>query len=206
MGLDPAKTAMALGIAATQAGGLKSMFGTMCKLLHAGKAAENGLLAAQLRRARLHQPRRRDRSARRASPRRTEPDFHPDLAIADPLGGFYIRGNLFKYHAACYLTHAAIECARQIAARPGFAADKVRSISLAIDRGADLVCNILVPRTGLEAKFSLRFTVARWRSRASIRRASAPIARRARRSRGSSRCATRSRSASSAAGPARNRS
>src|SRR5439155_98658 len=41
-------TATALGIAATQAAGLKSMFGTMCKPLHAGKAASNGLLAARL--------------------------------------------------------------------------------------------------------------------------------------------------------------
>src|SRR5262249_8865640 len=48
LGLDAEKTATALGIAATQAAGLKSMFGTMCKPLHAGKAAQNGLLAALL--------------------------------------------------------------------------------------------------------------------------------------------------------------
>ncbi len=48
LGLDAAATATALGIAATQAAGLKSMFGTMCKPLHAGKAASNGLLAAKL--------------------------------------------------------------------------------------------------------------------------------------------------------------
>ena len=35
---------MALGIAATQASGLQSMFGTMCKPLHAGRAAMGGLL------------------------------------------------------------------------------------------------------------------------------------------------------------------
>ncbi len=88
------------------------------------------------------------------------PDFHPEAALADPPGGWYLRGNLFKYHAACYLTHAPIECARTIAARPGFAADAVREAVLHIDRGADTVCNIAVPRTGLEAKFSLRLTVA----------------------------------------------
>ena len=47
LGLDSEKSAMALGIAATQAAGLKSMFGTMCKPLHAGKAAMNGLMAAR---------------------------------------------------------------------------------------------------------------------------------------------------------------
>src|SRR6516162_4689620 len=48
LGLDAEATAMALGIAGTQAAGLKSQFGTMCKPFHAGKAAENGLLSARL--------------------------------------------------------------------------------------------------------------------------------------------------------------
>ena len=46
LGLDPAQTAMALGIAGTQAAGLKSMFGTMCKPLHAGKAGVAGIKGA----------------------------------------------------------------------------------------------------------------------------------------------------------------
>src|SRR5215472_11430432 len=48
LGLDAEATAIALGIAGTQAAGLKSQFGTMCKPFHAGKAAQNGLLAARL--------------------------------------------------------------------------------------------------------------------------------------------------------------
>ena len=48
LGLDAEATARALGIAGTQAAGLKSQFGTMCKPFHAGKAAQNGLLAARL--------------------------------------------------------------------------------------------------------------------------------------------------------------
>ena len=46
--LDAATTAHALGIAATQAAGLKSVFGTMCKPLHPGRAAAIGLQAARL--------------------------------------------------------------------------------------------------------------------------------------------------------------
>ena len=53
LGLDVEMTAMALGIAGTQAAGLKSQFGTMCKPFHAGKAAQNGLLAARLPRVAL---------------------------------------------------------------------------------------------------------------------------------------------------------
>src|SRR5213082_736674 len=48
LGLDVDTTAQALGIAGTQAAGLKSQFGTMCKPFHAGKASQNGLLAARL--------------------------------------------------------------------------------------------------------------------------------------------------------------
>ena len=48
LGLDAETTAIALGIAGTQAAGLKSQFGTMCKPFHAGKAAQCGLLAARL--------------------------------------------------------------------------------------------------------------------------------------------------------------
>src|SRR3954462_339132 len=48
LGLDAEATAQALGIAGTQAAGLKSQFGTMCKPFHAGKASHNGLLAARL--------------------------------------------------------------------------------------------------------------------------------------------------------------
>ena len=46
--LDAEATATAYGIAATMASGLKSMFGTMCKPLHAGRAAQNGLQAARM--------------------------------------------------------------------------------------------------------------------------------------------------------------
>ena len=44
--LDAERCATAMGIAATTAAGLKCMFGTHCKPLHAGQAARNGLFAA----------------------------------------------------------------------------------------------------------------------------------------------------------------
>src|SRR5271166_1644805 len=113
LGLDAETTAIALGIAGTQAAGLKSQFGTMCKPFHAGKAALNGLLAARL--------------AARGFTSRTDivecvqgfaptqgPDFSPEAALATPEGGLHLFANLFKYHAACYLTHAPIECARRL--------------------------------------------------------------------------------------------
>src|SRR6266851_3342201 len=48
LGLTEQQLVWALGIAATQASGLREMFGSMCKPLHVGLAARNGLQAALL--------------------------------------------------------------------------------------------------------------------------------------------------------------
>ena len=48
MGLDRAQTAHALGVAGTTASGLNASFGTMSKPFHLGKAAMDGILAAEL--------------------------------------------------------------------------------------------------------------------------------------------------------------
>ena len=159
LGLDAEKTATALGIAATQAAGLKSMFGTMCKPLHAGKAAQNGLLAAMLA-ARGFSSRADALECAQGFAATQSSDFHPERALANPPGGYHLRGNLFKYHAACYLTHAPIECARKLRREHAIETSAVREASLKVDAGASKVCHILAPKTGLEAKFSLRLTTA----------------------------------------------
>jgi 2-methylcitrate dehydratase PrpD len=46
--LQPAAVAHALGIAASAASGIRVSFGSMTKPLHAGRAAENGIVAAEL--------------------------------------------------------------------------------------------------------------------------------------------------------------
>ena len=48
LGLDAGRTAIALGLAASLASGIKANFGTMTKPLHVGHAARNGLMAALL--------------------------------------------------------------------------------------------------------------------------------------------------------------
>ncbi len=159
LGLDEEQTLHALGIAATQAAGLKSMFGTMCKPLHAGKAAQNGLLAAKLA-ARGFTARPDSLECPQGFAKTHSPDFNPEAALAEPEGGWHIRANLFKYHAACYLTHAGIEAARTLRANPQVTADRIAAITLRVDETTDRVCNIAAPRTGLEAKFSHRLTAA----------------------------------------------
>ncbi len=159
MGLDAEKFVTALGIAGTQAAGLKSMFGTMCKPLHAGKASYHGLMAAKLA-ARGFTSRTDAIECAQGFARTHSPDFNPDRAFDTPPGGWWMANNLFKYHASCYMTHAAIEAARKLREQHGFAADQVETIDVRLEESCDRICNISAPKTGLEAKFSLLLTTA----------------------------------------------
>jgi 2-methylcitrate dehydratase PrpD len=159
LGLDAEATAMALGIAGTQAGGLKSQFGTMCKPFHAGKAAQNGLLAARLA-ARGFSSRADIIECVQGFALTHGPDFSPEAALATPESGLHLFANLFKYHAACYLTHAPIECARRLREQHRLTPEAVADITLRLDASCERVCNIPAPVDGLQSKFSLRQTVA----------------------------------------------
>jgi 2-methylcitrate dehydratase PrpD len=159
LGLDAERFAVALGIAGTQAAGLKSMFGTMCKPLHAGKASYHGLMAAKLA-ARGFSSRADVIECGQGFARTHSPDFNPQRALENPPGGWWIAANLFKYHASCYMTHAAIESARKLREAHGFAPEQVEQIDVRLEESCDRICNIPAPVTGLEAKFSLRLTTA----------------------------------------------
>jgi 2-methylcitrate dehydratase PrpD len=159
LGLDARQLAVAFGIAATQAAGLKSNFGTMCKPLHAGTASEHGLRAARLA-AKGFTARGDSLECDQGFASSQSDHLNAEQALGEPPAGWHLRNNLFKYHAACYLTHAPIECAKEIRLRSNFPPERVKKILLRLDAGADKVCNIESPTSGLEAKFSLRQTVA----------------------------------------------
>lgn len=158
MDLDESQMATALGLAGTQAAGLKSMFGTMAKPFHAGRAAANGVLAARL-------------AARGFSANpgvlevaqgfmTTQSDGDPSADAALPRPGSLVVETLFKYHAACYLTHSTIEAVKVLRERLSLAGPDVAGIDVHVAPGHLSVCNIPAPRTGLETKFSLRHTAA----------------------------------------------
>ncbi|MBS0522343.1 MAG: MmgE/PrpD family protein [Proteobacteria bacterium] len=157
--LTDAQLAVAFGIAATQAAGLKSNFGTMCKPLHAGTASEHGLRAARLA-ARGFTARGDSLECDQGFARSQSDHLEIEAALAEPPQGWHLRNNLFKHHASCYITHSPIECAKDIRLKSNFPPERVKKIVLRIEPGADKVCNIPHPTTGLEAKFSLRQTVA----------------------------------------------
>lgn len=160
LGLDADAMARAFGIAGTMAAGLKSQFGTDCKPFHAGRATEAGLMAATMA-GRGFTSRADILDCEQGFAATHSKHFNPEAATGDaPGGGFHVRNNLFKYHAACYLTHAAIESGRQIRSNHAPALDEVAEVTIQVEKGADRVCNIAEPATGLETKFSLRMTTA----------------------------------------------
>lgn len=156
--LSADRTATALGIAATHAAGLKSMFGTMCKPLHAGKAAAAGILSARLAAAGFD-------SARGALEGeqgllRTLSDAPDPAPLHTPFGDpWHVTGVLFKYHASCYLTHASIEAALAVREQ-GLDPATIDTTEILISPDHLGVCDIPEPRTGLEGKFSVRFATA----------------------------------------------
>ena len=152
--LDAEQFGRAMGLAASQASGLKANFGTMTKPFHAGHAAERGLLAAQLaRRGFTANPDALDANQGLSQ---AAADGHWHDERMDALDDWLLPQTLFKYHAACYLTHAAIEATASL----GPAADAVERITVTVNPGNLDVCAIPRPRTGLEAKFSLTATTA----------------------------------------------
>jgi 2-methylcitrate dehydratase PrpD len=159
MRLDADRTERAIGIAAAQAAGIRSMFGTDCKPLHAGKGAFNGLFAALLA--------ARDFTSATGAVEcangfaATHAGARDGAgAFAEPPGGFFLRQNLFKYHAACYMTHAAANAITEAMKANALSPDAVERIVVTADQSLDTVCNIPDPDTGLGMKFSLRTVAA----------------------------------------------
>jgi len=157
--LDAERTANALGLAAAQAAGLKAMFGTMTKPFHAGKAAMNGLIAARLA-ARGFTASTEGIEAPQGFADTQAPGFKAAPVRPDPTAPFAVEANLFKYHAACYLTHSAIEAVGALRVGHGVGLGDLKRLTIHTEPAIGQVCDIRAPRTGLEVKFSIRHLAA----------------------------------------------
>ena len=158
LGLDEQQTVYALGIAGTQASGLKSAFGTMCKPFHAGKASQAGLMSALL----------------------AGDGFTSAENILECAFGFLevLNGKLNdnaakalddpweaadlaqKYHASCHATHSPIEGTLAIIEEEGLNSDDIKSIKLYVSELAIGAAGKTDPQTGLAGKFSIPYCVA----------------------------------------------
>lgn len=153
MGLAPDQTAQALGLASTRAAGLKSQFGTMGKPYHAGMAAQTGVEATLLARAGFQSnPEGLDGSQGFGLTHAGE----GDLSALDGLNAdWWILSISHKFHACCHGTHAMLEA---LATLPH--PNTVEDVVVTTHPRWLTVCNIPVPATGLEVKFSYAHVAA----------------------------------------------
>ena len=155
LGLDAEATERALGLAATQAAGLKVSFGSMAKALHGGRAAAAGVLAALLAERGFtgalgaiegHQ-------GFVATQVEAFDPARPDAVMDGRLG---LESVAFKKHPACGATHATIDALLDTFADRSLQGEDVEHVTLRVTREMLDICCIAEPTTGTEGMFSVR--------------------------------------------------
>jgi 2-methylcitrate dehydratase PrpD len=159
LGLDEKQMMFALGIAATQAAGLREMGGTMSKAFTHGRAAQNGMLAALL-------AERGFTSSSRAieAPRGLVHVLAPGSRleeIADGLGERYeILLNTYKPYACGVVAHPVIDGCIRLRNTHELKAHSIASIKLRVHPLALELTGIRKPRGGLDSKWSIYHSAA----------------------------------------------
>ena len=163
MGLDAGKTANALSIATSMAGGYVSQFGTMTKPMHAGLAAKAGIFAASLARSgTTSQPAALDGSV---SFRSVMSDAKAD-AFSKPLAklgepwAIEEYGLHVKLYPSCGGTHRAIEAGLKLHQTYAIAPDDIVDVELNVPEFLGDLLPYRVPRNRTEALFSLPYCTA----------------------------------------------
>ena len=152
---------MAVGIAASMAGGLQKNFGTMTKPMHAGLAAHSGVMAAMLAAdgfTASEDVLEGKRSYLEVLVAKAEPArmlcFGSPFAVISP--GLHV-----KRYPCCYATHRAIDAVFNLKSEyPGLDVNQIVSVTCL---GPASAFNALIhdsPTNGLEGKFSMPYTVA----------------------------------------------
>ncbi len=157
LGLSEERVAHALGVAATTAGGLTASFGTMSKPFHAGKAAMDGILAAQLAAEGF------DAATHLLDAEKgLQGTFIQDGSAPIPTvrydDGWEILRNGFKPYACCRSIHASVDAAHKLA--PQLNGKTVTHVHARVHRGATAPAHHFNPTTPLQGKFSFPFCLA----------------------------------------------
>jgi 2-methylcitrate dehydratase PrpD len=168
--LNEQQIGYALGVAATTAGGLVGSFGTHGKPFHAGKAAMDGILAAQLASdgfvaaTHLYELGGLDKTPRQKEAHRaTLLDVFIQNHDVEPLPldfgqSWEILTNGFKPFASCRATQASTQAARALAGK--IAGRPIKRVHAKVHPNALITAGKLAPRTPLEGKFSVPFCIA----------------------------------------------
>jgi 2-methylcitrate dehydratase PrpD len=160
--LDEQRLTWALGNAGSQAGGLWEFIadGAMSKVLHAGRAAANGVLAAELG-ALGFTGARTILEGKQGFFAATAPDGNP-AAVTDGLGeGWKLPGSSIKPYPSCRHTHSAVDATLALRQEHGISVQDVDRIEIdAYQATLDLTDNP-TPAHPYAAKFSVHYCVAR---------------------------------------------
>ena len=149
----------AIALAATQAAGLREMFGSMGKAFHPGRSAESGYLAALLAakgftggEQALEGP--RGFAAVQAA--------KYDLAKVNHRFGqdFDLRENTYKPFPCGIVIHPTIDACIQLRAEHGLTPETIREVKLKVAPLVLDLCNKKDIRRGLEGKFSVYHAAA----------------------------------------------
>ena len=154
LGLDAAATTMALGVAASQPIGVREQFGTMTKPFHVGAAARAGLVSALLAKHGFTASARALEAPRGlVQTYSTKCDW---TEITDALGErFEVAFNSYKPFACGIVIHPSIDGCVQLATMHGLEAEHIERIELRVHPLVLELTGKKLPRTGLEAKFSV---------------------------------------------------
>lgn len=151
--LDTQKTAMALGIAASQPVGMREQFGTMTKPFHPGAAARAGLMSALLAQQGFSaSPKALEAPRGMMQTVSTKNDWNE---ITGELGRrFEISFNSYKPFACGIVIHPSIDACAQLRAQ-GVAPEQVERIELKVHSLVLELTGKQEPEDGLQAKFSV---------------------------------------------------
>ena len=161
LGLDESAFANALALAATFAAGLQQAFRleSMAKPLHAGRAAEAGVLAAQLAAGGMRSS--LDVLEGEAGLGQAMSDGPDWSTLGQTLGrDFHITRLTFKNHVGCGHTFAAIDGALALQQQHGFTHDEIEQLHLGVYQPTLDIAPHVDPVNADQAKFSLHYMVA----------------------------------------------
>ncbi len=159
LGLNTQQAIYALGAAGTQAAGIKTVFGTSCKPLHAGKACFDGLLSALLAQRGLTSV-ENILEGKKCFWDMFSKDWDAKRALEDLGSKWNILGNRYKFHASCYQTHPSIEAALVLKKAHAIDPKRIQEIEIHVLPPVLEMAGKEKPVTALEGKFSIPYSVA----------------------------------------------
>lgn len=154
LGLNEQQMRWALGIAATQSAGLREMFGSMCKSLHPGRAAQGGMTAALLA-AKNFTSSERVLEAERGWAHVTSTRFEPTVITGELGSRFELMSNMYKPYACGLVVHATIDGCIQLRNEHQLQSQDIARVELTVCPIVMELTAIKEPQTGLQGKFSI---------------------------------------------------